>query len=119
MPACAGQPTFQITVVEAQVAARVQRPLNGSEFESVAYVETVRRPAICAAWCIDNDRIVSVRDRAERGLAYSKMASQIFKQSGQLEALVFVGARIEDHQSVRTQTPDLGDVVRVKSTSLV
>ncbi len=41
-------------------------------------------------------RIIAEMDGAERGLAYSKMDSQIFKQSRQLEALVFVGARIKD-----------------------
>jgi hypothetical protein len=59
-------------------------------------------------------------DRAERGHTYTAIDALFFKQrSGQLEALVFVGPRIEDHQGIRAETLDLGDVMRVKSTSLV
>jgi len=43
----------------------------------------------------------------------------LLKGFGQLEVLMFIGPRIEDHAGTRTETFDFGDIVHAKSTALV
>jgi hypothetical protein len=48
------------------------------------------------------------------------LAILLFKQRiGQLEALMFMGARIEEHQPARTKTFDLTDVMLAKPAPLI
>jgi len=50
----------------------------------------------------------------------TRFGNLAFKQGiGQLETLMFVGVRIEDHESVGAETFDLADVVLAKPAPLI
>ena len=50
----------------------------------------------------------------------AKIGNLVFKQGiGQLETLMFVGVRIEDHERAGAETFDLADVVLAKPAPLI